>query len=1049
MKCPTDWGFARWAIGVFLLAVGASSWAGSPYPPLPVSLSASVTPNVLLMIDNSGSMDDCPGGNTRGCTKKITTARNVANSLVAKNPALRWGVFSFDPNSNETGGILQAPVGSSGTALKTAIDGLGPDTWTPLGEALFEVGRYWAGETSYYSKTRNAPGGQYTSPIQYRCQKNFNIVITDGESTKDNRLPGNPISTRPAVSYSTLNAAGTRVNMNFRICTDTTQINDNISCPARLEGAANDTGSSFGTETERKRSLRDVSALLFDKDMRFNLATTDVDGKSWDDPKFPKQNVQTYVVGFDFSNDVLRAAAHVGKGEYFTAANETELVSALNTAVASIINSLSNSGGLATSSTALQSGSKLFQPLYNPKGWFGELLCYDLSDTGVATACPSVPKATIPAASSRTLLSAKVVGGTTTPFLFNDTSGFTAMTTTQKNNLGTTDAIRKNVINFVRGVNVSGFRARPNGLLGDIIDSQPLVISKPSGQTPDSTYAAFQNTHKDRSMVFIGANDGMLHGFTTSNMAEFFGYVPSSVYPNLPALTKTDYGEGSANPHEYFVNGPLRQQDVKIGTDWQTLLVGGLGQGGQGYFALTATSTAALTASALTGVKWEFTDNSDSAMGYSFGAPVIYNVRTSSTTAVPAVILSNGYEADFDDVSVGGVKASAKSSALYIVRVSDGSLLKKIPAPSGSGLSAPVGVDFGQDGVLDYVYAGDIDGKLWRFDLTANSPASFTVATQPIFDAGTSKPIIMRPAVVPVNKSSDQTPIGNLILFGTGKLLVDTDRSNTAAQTFYAVLDKMESSPTTVTLSSLQEQTVESVVNVNRGTGYLNGNYRVVSDSTLDLTSATNTKRGWYLNLPTSSERLMTAPVVIGNKILFATGITVSGEACSPGKGWLMGLDALTGAVAKTTVGKKAYSFIDVKLDGRANADDSVAAKSNTERTKLYASGYELGAIPTELTFISKSASVATVTSVDGELGTAGSSVAIGDSNLTGVYTANAASGVSAGKSTGRPSGSGAGKLFVPTVGDSGLNSGGGNPFDILEGSVGVKIETTLWREIK
>ena len=195
MKCPFDWGFARWAIGVFLLAIGASSWAGSPYPPLPVSLSASVTPNVLLTIDNSGSMANCPGGNTTGCTTKITTARNVANSLVEKNPALRWGVFSFDPNSNETGGILRAPVGSSGTVLKTAIDSMGADTWTPLGETLFEVGRYWAGETSYYSKTSNAPGGQYTSPIQYRCQKNFNIVITDGESTKDNVLTGNTTTT--------------------------------------------------------------------------------------------------------------------------------------------------------------------------------------------------------------------------------------------------------------------------------------------------------------------------------------------------------------------------------------------------------------------------------------------------------------------------------------------------------------------------------------------------------------------------------------------------------------------------------------------------------------------------------------------------------------------------------------------------------------------------------------------------------------------------------------------------------------------------------------
>lgn len=1054
MKHPTNRRFARCAIGVALSAIGAGAWAASPYPAVPVTTSATVTPNVLLVIDNSGSMDSPPEG---GGNKKIVTARNAANTLVTNNPNIRWGVFSFDPNNNETSGVLQAPVGSSAATLKTAIDGLGPDTWTPLGETLFEVGRYWGGQTSYYGKTRNAPGGQYTSPIQYRCQKNFNIVITDGMSTKDDRLPGN--KTWNTVGYPTLDTSGNRVNYNFGICKNTTAINSNISCPAILEGASNNAGSGFGSNDERIRSLRDVSAYLYDKDMRYNLATTDADGRSWDDPKFPRQNVQTYTVGFDIGStqsdkviarDVLRATASVGRGEFFLAGNETDLSKALNSAISSMINSLSNAGGVASSTTALQSGSKLFQPLYNPTGWFGELLCFDLDTSGATTACAN-PKATIPSAASRKLFSSKVVGGVTTPFVFNDTAGFGAMTAAQKLSLGGTAVKQKEVINFIRGTNVAGYRSRPKGLLGDMIDSQPLVLTAPNGESSDSDYSAFKAAQASRNMVFVGANDGMLHGFSTSNMAEFFGYIPSPVYPNLALLGKTDYGEGSSSPHAYFVNGVLRQQDIKVGSGWQTILVGGLAQGGQGYFALNATSTSTLTAAS--GVKWEFTDQHDSAMGYSFGAPLIYTVRTSATTAVPAVILANGYEADYDDVAQGGVKAAAKSSALYIVRASDGVLLKKIPVPDvlgvsqGAGLSSPVGVDFGQDGVLDYVYAGDINGKLWRFDLTGETPADFGVANNPIFDAGSSKPIVLRPAVYPVNKTDvngNTVSVGNLILFGTGKLLTETDRTNTDAQAFYAVLDKMGSNPATITLSQLQEQTVTSVEAMSSVAK--SGNYRVMSDNVVDLLGNTATsKLGWYFNLPVSSERLMTAPLIVGGKLFFGTGIPVSGEQCSPGKGWLMGLNILTGGVVKS-LGNKPYSFLDINDDGKTNDGDKLTSGK-------FGSGYELGGMPTELTFISKTTSVSTTGSVGGALGAAGSSVALGESNLTGVYTANAAGTVSAGNSTGREVVSATGEIYFPTTSGGanggGFGGGGGESGGSGVPGAGVKLETTLWREIK
>ena len=1082
MKHPTNRRFARCAIGVALSAIGASAWAAGYYPSNPVSLSASVTPNIMLFIDTSGSMlqdqnnnwislpgvcnanlnwSNCVNNNANyrnwidaNPQTKMNVAKGVASALINANRGLRFGLASFQDNQASTGNnntrgqaaIIRRNVGSVLTdperdTMVNAINGLFGRTATPLGEGLLEISRYFSGRTSLYGLNG---GNAYVSPIQYRCQKNFAIVITDGEATDDQNLPGtgqtgpgpgaNPVI--PAQAYTARNSDAVAVAKNFSVCAGSNAVADdgmNVTCPANYESdgtARTFTVNSNGSIINYPSALRDVAMYAKRADMR--VGGLDADNKSFDDPKFSLQSLNTYTVGFAINNPspVLPTTARVGGGEYRTAGNGNQLTAALNAAIASMMNSLSNAGGVASSTTALQSGSKLFQPLYNPSGWYGELLCFDLSSTFAQTACAN-PKATIPAAASRKLYSSKVESGVTTPFVFDDAAGFAAMTASQKANLGTTAILQKEVINYIRGTDVAGYRARPKGLLGDLVDSKPLVVAAPNGETLDASYASFKTAQASRNMVFIGAGDGMLHGFSTSNMAEFFGYIPSPVYPNLALLGKTDYGE-AANPHAYFVNGVLRQQDIKVGSDWQTILVGGLAQGGQGYFALNATSTSTLTATS--GVKWEFTDQNDSAMGYSFGAPLIYTVRTSATTAVPAVILANGYEADYDDAAQGGVKAAAKSSALYIVRASDGVLLKKIPVPDvlgvsqGAGLSSPVGVDFGQDGVLDYVYAGDINGKLWRFDLTGETPADFGVASNPIFDAGSSKPIVLRPAVYPVNTMDihgARVSVGNLIFFGTGKLLTEADRTNVDTQTFYAVLDKMDTNPATITLSQLQEQTATEE---SKG----GEKYRVMSDNAVDLVGGA--KQGWYFNFPTASERLMTAPLVVDGKVAFGSGIPVSGEQCSPGKGWLMGLNVLTGGVVKI-LGNKPYSFLDINDDGKSNDGDKLDSGK-------FGSGVELSGMPNDLIYVAKTSSVSTVTSVGGSLGSAGSAAALGESNLTGVFTGNAASGVSAGDAVGREVSSSPGKYYVNTPDGVIIE-------DDRKPGAGVKLETTLWREIK
>lgn len=1073
-------------------ALGVQALAAEPYPPLPVALSTAVAPNVLLILDTSLSMNDNPSG---GSTKKITSAKTVAKKLITDNPSLRWGLFSFDGSTGE-GSKKRADIGSSATTLTSAIDGLTPAGTTPLAEALFEAGRYWAGETSYFSKISG--GGSYTSPIQYRCQKNFNIYMTDGESTADNKLPGACSSnannagcnTYPQVSYTSFNSAGVAVSKNFGICRSTSTTSS-VTCPAVLEGASAassfygpvvSAGFSFNSYM---RSIRDVSAYLFDRDMKYDSGSpktlNDNDGASWDDPKFPKQNVITYTIGFDIDEPVLAAAATVGGGKYYTATNEATLATALNNAVSSIISEVSNAGGVATTNPAKVSGNKMFQPVFNPIGWYGELRCYEYASItydadGIINggACSPNAKAKIPT-TGRKIWSARWTSSATwSAFDFLPGSPVTTtsppnMTAQQATNLGSTKSAQNTVVNFVRGIDDTETtvtpettRVRPatSGLLGDITDSQPQVVTKPSGITTDSSYTTYQTNNASRNIVFIGANDGMLHAFNVSDMTELMGFVPSPVYSHLAALPSLTYGASGGTAHTYGVNGELRQADVKLGSTtpaWKTIVVGGLAQGGQGFFAIDATSSSTLTTSASSAVKWEWNDQHDDEMGYSYGAPLVYNVRTSATTAVPAVILVNGYENYYDDTAVGGKRRAAttgnpagNTSALYIVNADTGALIKKISVTGGAGLSSPAGVDFGQDGILDYVYAGDMNGKLWRFDLTDSNPDNFKVGSNPIFDAGTTQPIIMRPAVKPVSDSSGNSR-GNLVLFGTGKLQLDSDRNTTTTQSFYAVLDDMAATPTTVSKTDLVSREVDNTTDtVATGTsGMRAGTYRAIRDLsssvTLDLTSTTETKKGWYINLPAESERLVSSPLLMDYMVIFGTGVPASSKACIPGGvGWVMGVDPMTGGV---TVGpnKTPFSFIDVKSDGKSNADD----KLNFSSGKAYASGFSMDGIPTELTYVAAESKVITISSSGtNALGDAGNLIALQDANLMGIYTGNATTGTSKGNPMGRPGPNPrkGGDLVVCGIGGVKCEK---NPINPPSFGSGYRIETSIWREIK
>jgi type IV pilus assembly protein PilY1 len=234
-------------------------------------------------------------------------------------------------------------------------------------------------------------------------------------------------------------------------------------------------------------------------------------------------------------------------------------------------------------------------------------------------------------------------------------------------------------------------------------------------------------------MIYVGANDGMLHAFRAdtgdaNSGKEIFAYVPAAVYDNLSKLTAPSY------VHKPFVDGSLSAGDAYVGGTWKTVLLGGLGGGGKAIFALDITNP---TAMGVSQVMWEFEDAAD--LGYTVGQAQIALLNN----GVWAAVFANGYNSTSD------------RAYLYLVNLQTGALIKKIPAGVGTsnGLSTHVLYDSNGDQTVDAVYAGDLQGNMWKFDLTGSNVTAWGVANAgvPLFTARNAsnevQPITSQPRI--------------------------------------------------------------------------------------------------------------------------------------------------------------------------------------------------------------------------------------------------------------------------------------------------------------
>jgi type IV pilus assembly protein PilY1 len=545
------------------------------------------------------------------------------------------------------------------------------------------------------------------------CQGNYIVFVTDGFPTKDLNVPA--------------------------------WIGDQDG-DGRDPGDCNSIGN-LGSTADCSDWMDDVAYYLAHTDVR-----GDLDGN---------QFVNTYTIGFGIDAPLVADTAINGGGIYSSAWDTESLIASLGTVVSDIVNRISAGSAVAVVSTESGDDNHLYRGKFLPGLWRGYLEAYDLPyANGDSPVWEAGNLLRTRAASSRELFT--LYNGSVMNF---DAAAATDLMA----DLGAaTEEEAVDIINFTRGDAVDGARDRNGWKLGDLVYSTPVVVGTPALFLLTQEYQSFLATYYDRErMIYVGANDGVLHAFRADTGQEAWGYIPVATMDKLSASMDPEYC------HATTVDLTPIVSDVYVNGAWRTVLFGGERTGGDSYFALDITNPFNPVP------MWEY---SYPVLGSSYTKPAV--VRTPSYTALwtgsAPDVAGNAYVNLID----------ASSGALLVATY----LMSSIADLNMCGEAVAVDMDF--DGYDDYVYQGDLAGNLWRFERIAGDDWLI----QKLFETG-GKPIQTRPTLATTETNE------LIVFFGTGRYLENTDMLTTEQQTFYAVEDDIHAAFASYTPSDLADQT--------------------------------------------------------------------------------------------------------------------------------------------------------------------------------------------------------------------------------------------------
>ncbi len=628
---------------------------------------------------------------------------------------------------------------------------------------------------------------------------------------------------------------------------------------------------------------------------------------TWGDP-LDKTNPMSVL------DDLWHATVN-GRGKFFYADNPQELVDQLALVAADIQRRTGTAAAVTTNSVQRQVGTMIYQGLYNSETWWGDLVAksVDLASGAISGQVWSARDQL----TARDYTSRKVftsVAGSPMDFNAGNAASF-GLTADQVNYLlGDDSKETQNSGIFRSRIFENENKVNQHSKLGDIGHSEPYYFD---------------------GVVYVGANDGMLHAFNADTGNELFAYVPNAVYNNLSRLCEPDFVDN----HKFFVDAsPYVYQ---FATTEPAYLVCGYGKGAKGLFSLRVNNAKKSDVSAGDIFNWEFSDPLDSNLGYIYGRA--YVAKTAANIG-PVVIFGNGYASD------------DQKAVLYILNAASGAVVRVFDTGrtgtglSGcNGMSSPAIIDYNSDNIIDYVYAGDLDGNLWKFDLRSSNPDNWSISYggNPLFtarDVSGAAPVIQPITTEPdAMKHCDIFRAGIIVVFGTGQYLGPADLAGQSArQAIYGIydweLDLIEShiaDASTVTqyyLGSLESggalsnvelpagqpakilfQTVTADVDIFRQTSNNPINY--FNPYVASQTGQTHV--GWCFLMPAGSERMVRRPL-IRNGVVYAVANTITTNFCSgTGGGFVYALDACSG-------GRPYKPQFDVNGDGIIDNNDLV-----------------------------------------------------------------------------------------------------------------------------
>jgi type IV pilus assembly protein PilY1 len=853
----------------------------------------------------------------------VDVVKNLTNSLSNIN----LGLMRFDQNSD--GGMVDVPVSDisvSGPLIRSEVDTYTADGGTPLEETFYEAVRYYQGANWVYgnnsqpnsSVATSRTGSTYTSPINATCQKNHIILLTDGDPTND-------------------------TNANSRI----RSLVSGLTLPSELSASCSGDGQCMD-------------------ELAYYIQNTDQSTALLDD-----QAITTYTIG-GFGDidgvDLLKRTAKNGGGKYFEANDTAGLTDALESIFLDILATDSTFTAPAVSVNAFNASEhrdELFYALFRPDDnakWSGNLkkyrltedgFVYDVNDTlaisdstgffndvakdywndtsdsdGKNVTLGGVANLLVPA--NRTLYSDN--GSLLQSF------STTATATTLDMTSETTEKVNK-LKNWVLGIDVDDENGDKDytdsrNSIGDPLHSEPIVITYGgTDDNPDST-------------IYFATNEGFLHAISTSTGQEQFAFLPTELHQTQKVFYENT---NAAGDRPYGIDGPItswfydkNQNNVlhKTGTttveeNEHVYIYAGMRRGGRSYYGLNVTDRS--SPSLLFKIEGGVTTGFDK-LGQTWSKMTPAKVKFNGAEKF-VLFFAGGYDTNQDGNNTP--EADTVGNAIYMVDATTGTLLWST-SNTGADLnitdmvnSIPASlsvVDITGEGLVDYLFAADTGGRVFRIDINQNNAGKTDFATGGMIaslagsDAAGNRRFYNKPNVALVKDKQ----YGDYLTIAIGSgYRAHPIYDKTTQDRFYLIKDfnpyVAPATYTTKTEAPITKTALGSGENADPTLLY-NATALMTNGSsalTTSMQSLMNNGGGWYVILPNTGEKVLSESTTFAGAIIFTT-FSPSSEnvvGCGPDTG-----QSRTYALGQTS----AMSVIDLDGDGDLDVNDSSVTLSQS-----------------------------------------------------------------------------------------------------------------------